>query len=344
MDFLSKKVKNTASVSGESSIVYAVLFTFISIVSLVGIILTNTEADNSQQILAISYSPPQIMTLIYGVSAASDVQTLNLANLGNGTSAEGDRFTSVVTAMVNDENGCDVINDPFNDYELKLFRQTGDVGESDGAACNFTNGTSCYYADTALLDLGSCQSTTTYNLTWRIPTFYYIDPTDTGEFSHQDWGARLQVTDDVAQTVTATDVFEVNTLLALDVTSTTDFGILSLGDDSASVGLSIKNTGNTIEDYTVGYNQPFQCTSGFFSGNNVKITQGPEDPIGGAAVMGAFGAETIVNASIAKATEMATSTTDPLYAYLSIPVNAGVGGSCSNTATYTAINDAGAGI
>ncbi len=323
---------------------YAFLLTSITVISLGSVIFLNSEADDSNQVVLIQYSPPTITNLTYGVSATSDVQTLNLANLGDGSSAEGSRFTSVITATVNDENGCSVVDNPFNDYELKLYRRSSGVGESDGGACNFTNGTSCYIGDTARLILGSCLNTTTYAITWPVETFYYIDPTDSGDYSHQDWGARLRVTDDVAQTVTATDVFEVDTLLALDVTSLTDFGTLSLGSDSNSVGLLIKNTGNTTEDYAVGYNQSFQCTSSSFNGSQVKITQYSEDPIAGATAMGAVTNETVVNATIAKATTMATSATDPLYAYLSIPNNAAVGGSCSNTATYTAINNGWVGI
>lgn len=323
---------------------YAIILTLISVVTLGSMILLNTEADDSSQSLTLSNTPPSIINLTYGVSATSDVQNLNLADLGNGTSAEGTRFTSVVTATVSAENGCSTIDNPFNDYELKIFRQSTDAGESDGAACTFTNGTSCYIGDTAQLVLGSCINTTTYFIAWPVTTYYFLDPTDSGTYSHLDWGARLKVTDDVALSATATDPFEVNTLLALDVTSLVDFGTLALGDNSSSVAVTVKNTGNVIQDYTVGYNQPFQCTSSSFSGSQVKITQFAEDPIVGATAMGAVSSDTTVNASIVKASAMATSSTDTLYAYLAIPSNAAVGGNCSNTATYTAINNAGVGI
>ena len=323
---------------------YAVILAIIAIIALGSVILLNTEADDSSQVLTISNVPPSILNLTYGVSANSDVQILNLADLGNGSSAEGTRFTSVVTATVAADNSCSAIDNPFNDYELKIFRQSSVAGESDGEACNFTNGTSCYIGDTAQLVLGSCINTTTYMITWPVTTFYYLDPTDSGTYSHLDWGARLKVTDDIALSTTATDAFEVNTLLALDVSSLTDFGTLSLGDDSASVAVTIKNTGNVIQDYSVGYNQPFQCSSNSFSGSQVKITQYSEDPIIGATAMGPVTSEVTVNASIEKASSMATSSTDLLYAFLSVPNNAAAGGSCSNTATYTAINNAGVGI
>ncbi len=337
---ISRYFKLNRRGESQAHVVYAVTFTIIAVVALVGLIMVNTEADNSQQSTTIQNEAPSISAIQYGVSGISSVTSLNLGNVGGDpvVSAEGDRFTHVVTATVTDNNGCSDIDTAATNYDLRIFHRVAD--NNDGQACNSTNGTNCYFGDTASLTLGSCQDSTSYNLTWHVTGNYFLDATEADSLG---WSARLQVTDDASAVTTSTDAFDVQTMLALDVNATTDFGTLAVGGHSDQVALSVKHTGNAdVEDYKVGYNQPMQCTFNQFAGNNVKITQSSGAAYDGAVTaMGAAGAETTVDASIAKATSMATSATDPLYAFILIPANAGVRGNCSNTATYTAIaNDA----
>ncbi len=341
---ISRYFKLNRRGESQAHVVYAVTFTIIAVVALVGLIMVNTEADNSFQSTTISNEAPTISNLIYGVSATSDVSTLNLAALGGDTSAEGTRFTGVVTATVNDNNGCaDIYNGVDKDnYALKIYRQLADgsTTESAAAACAATNGTDCYVGASTSVTLSSCTSSTAYDVTWPVTQFYFLDATAVAtDYATSNWAARFSVTDTQAALTSAVDTFEVNALAALDVDATTDFGTLAVGANSNSIPLVIKHTGNiNIEDYNVGYNQSMQCTQNSFNGDNVKLTQ-TGVVIGSAVAMSAVGSPNIVNANIAKATSMATSATDALYAYISIPSNAGVRGSCSNTATYTAINN-----
>lgn len=349
---ISRYFKLNRRGESQAHVVYAVTFTIIAVVALVGLIMVNTEADSSGQSTTIQNAAPVITSLQYGVSATSDVTTLNLANLGDSSSAEGTRFTSVVTATVTDNNGCADIDNAASNYGLKIYRKAanGSTTESAATTCASTNGTDCYVGDTGSLTLGSCTSSTDYNISWPVTTFYFLDSTDDGGYTSSDWAARLAVTDDASALTTAVDSFEVNTLLALDIDSTTDFGTLAVGATSSSHELTVKHTGNAnAEDYTVGYNQSMQCTQNSFNGNNVRIAQSAAGAdaatfYANANSMSPAGAETVVNASVAKATSMATSATDPLFASIAIPANAGVRGSCSNTVTYTAITDAGSGI
>ncbi len=335
---------NAGQIDSYPKTIYATILTIIAIVSLGSVVLINTEADNSFQSTTITNSAPVISGLTYGVSAASDVSTLNLADLGNGSSAEGTRFTSVVTATVNDNNGCADIDNAESNYSLKIYRQKLADDTSDGAACTITNGIDCYIGNTNELTLGSCLNSTDYQIEWPVTSYYFLDSTDAGGYVLTDWGARLKVVDDTSSTVTATDVFEVSTLLALDVDSTTDFGTLAVGASSASAELTIKNTGNVSEDFTVGYNQSMQCTRGKFSGDSVRVTRMKHINADLAEGMGSRGSDSIVNASIAKASTIAESSTSPFFAYIKIPDNVAVSGSCSNTATYTAIPDRGDGF
>lgn len=341
---ISRYFKLNRRGESQAHVVYAVTFTIIAVVALVGLIMVNTEAaDESGQSTTIANQAPIITDLTYGVSATSSVATLNLADLGGGVSAEGTFFTSVVTATVTDNNGCEDIDTAVG-YGLKLYRQLtdGSTTESAAASCEATNGTNCYVADSGSLTLGSCQSSTAFNISWPVETYYFIDSTDDGGYTTSNWAARLAVTDDASALTTGVDTFEVSTLLALDVTSSTDFGSLAVGGSSTSAEIVVKHTGNAnIEDFTVGYNQPMICTQNSFAGSNVKITldAAQATSTGTAAAMGATGSESTMDASIAKASSMATSATDSLYAFISIPSNAGVRGSCSNTATYTAITN-----
>lgn len=328
----------------DSHVIYAITFTLIAVIALTSMIVVNTEADSSGQSITVQNAAPEIASLTYGVSATSDVTTLNLADLGGGSSAEGTRFTSVVTAVVTDGNGCADIDNPSTNYALKIYRRKLAGGASDGVTCMSTNGNDCYIGDTASLSLSSCLNSTDYAIEWPVTTYYFIDSTDDGGYSLTDWGARLQVTDDTEATVTATDVFEVETLLALDVDSVTDFGTLAVGATSASAQVTVKNTGNVSEDFTVGYNQSMECTQGKFSGENVKVTRLKHIQAQFAERMGSRGSDSVVNASIAKATSIADSSTSPFFAFLNLPDKTLARGACSNTATYTAVTDAGDGF
>lgn len=337
-------MKTSKNRNSDTSFWYAVTFSLISIVSLLSLIVVNTFADTTNQSVSVLNDPPVISNLTYGVSATSDVSLLNIVNLGDGTSAEGSRFTSVITATVSDSNGCADIDNVTSNYGLKLYRRKLAEGTSDGVTCTDTNGADCYIADTGSLSLGSCVSSTDYEIEWPVTTYYFIDSTDAGGYTLTDWGARLQVTDDASAVVTSTDVFEVSTILALDVDAITDYGVLDVGATSTSAEVTVKNTGNVSEDFTVGYNSPLQCTRGSFSGENIKLTRERNFDSFYATAMGSRSAETIVNASIPKATTMADSSTNPFYSFIVVPTDVAVRGACSNTVTYTAVTDRGDGI
>ncbi len=326
--------------------IYAITFTVIAVVALCGIIFVSTEADDSKQSTTVINDPPTISFIQYGVSGISDVTSLDIANLGGDppASGEGTTFTSVVSATVTDSNGCADIDNEATNYSLKIYRKKPLLDQSDGVGCSITTGNDCYVGNTGNLSLGSCIESVSYDITWPVTTYYFLDSTDDGGYTATDWGARLAVTDDDSAVTTAIDSFEVQTLLALDVDSTTDFGTLAVGATSASTEITVKNTGNASEDFMVGNNESMKCSQGEFNSDNVKVTRVRADGVLSAAGMGSRGSESIVNASIPKATTIAESSTVPFFAFLKIPSNVAVRGTCSNTATYTAIEDRDIGI
>ncbi len=80
---------------------------------------------------------------------------------------------------------------------------------------------------------------------------YYADPTDTGSpYASDDWTCELWPEDAVATGTPATDTIEVNSLIALGVTGTIDYGTIDPNTDTGSTNqtTTITNTGNRAID------------------------------------------------------------------------------------------------
>lgn len=153
--------------------------------------------------------------------------------------------TSVpVVATITDQDGYD----DMVGFSGKLYRS----GVYNAENCS-NNNANCYSLSgcaTSLCDETSCQLSCSTDLE------FFTDATDTGEYSDEYWRASVNVTD--AQSVTglassSAGSPEVNSLMAISVSSNIDYGVLTSGTNSGSSNTTVSmiNQGNSRINFEV---------------------------------------------------------------------------------------------
>lgn len=322
---------------GESQahVVYAVTFTIIAVVALVGLIMMNTEADDSGQSATISNAAPTLTgsVLFYIPGGDADIQ----GNADAITPSEGTWTTYGVSGTVNDDNGCADYNADTTTakWNLKIYKvATGTTG-NDGGDCSSANG-SCLLDTYQHIGLGTCTSSVTQTFTWAVDLPYYLLPSRGANAPSLDdtWVARVAITDAASATVTGvTAAFEINELNALAVTPTTNYGTLALGATSASQTIALTNTGNLVQDYNV-YSDDFSCVLGSIPKTAVKLKANTNGTVTTPMGTSTSSDWSVFNDSVAVATS-AASTGTTHSAWLVVP-STGARGVCTSTAVWAA--------
>lgn len=159
---------------------------------------------------------------------------------------ENTTATFYATSTVTDANGCSTINHVTTD-----FYRSG-VGASSCDTAGEANNNSCYPRAVCTVVGGSCTggTDTTADYVCSVSLQYYADPTDTGTFSAQNWAASAYAGDGTATSTADTGTAELNTLLALNVTASIDYGTLSANTDTGAINstTTVTNTGNKDMD------------------------------------------------------------------------------------------------
>jgi hypothetical protein len=247
--------------------------------------------------------------------------------------SEGNTTDVTVTATVTDEDGCEDIDS----VSVKFFRT--DVGASaDDDANN-------HYTHVATLNSGTCEGGSDLSSTWTavIPVAYYADPTDAGS-AHEstNWTAKVIPSDKTETGTDGTDTIEMETLTALNITSTIVFGKMDLGADTGTVDktATVTNTGNkSIGVQVDGYGKndddgkSMDCTTGSIPIENEKYSKTAETAYASKTAL-TDTAATISDFSVAQRTSGVS--TGVLYWGMGMPIN-GVGGNCSGIIAFTAL-------
>ncbi len=322
---------------GESQahVVYAVTFTIIAVVALVGLIMMNTEADDSGQSATISNAAPTLSgsVLFYIPGGETDIQ----GDAKLQTPTEGTWTTYGVSGTVSDNNGCADYNadTTSSKWGLKIYRVATGTTANDGGNCSSSNA-SCLIDTYQHIGLGPCTSSVSQTFNWAVDLPYYLQPSigTNAPASTDTWVARVSIKDASNAEVTGvTAGFEINELNALAVTPTTDYGTLALGGTSASQTIALTNTGNLVQDYNV-YSNDFSCVLGSIPKTAVKIKANTNATV--TTPMGTSSGEdwAVLNDSVPVATSAVSSGTTH-STWLVVP-SSGARGLCTNTAVWAA--------
>lgn len=200
----------------------------------VGLVLLGAQvalADNASTQVVVSNSAPSV----------SSVQLNGAAAI---TLTENTTTSVAITATITDANGCtDVISS--GTVTFAVYRSS----VSNGSACT-ANAQNCYRTTSYVVasDLCSGGTDTSATVSATIPIWYFADPTDASSTSYaaDTWIAAVTAADYSAAQSSSTDSRELNTLLALDVTGSINYGALTANTDTGATNqvATTTNTGN----------------------------------------------------------------------------------------------------
>jgi len=284
-----------------------------------------SQATAAQGILVITYTAGSGNTLPVTSNVSIDSGAVSI------TLTEATTANVVCTATVTDNDGYADIDS----VEAKLYRTAVGAGAGDDNSNHYT-----VSGDANCVPSDGAGTTETYTCT--IPVEFYADPTDAGSaYEGDNWTCQITPTDSVGDGTPDTDTIEMDTLTALDVTSSIAYGALALGGDTGTSDqtTTVTNTGNELIDIQLdgygagdGDGYAMTCTIG-----NIVIGNERYDTSASTAWSAKTqltdSAVSLISFNLAKG----AASTKAVYWGFGMP-STGVGGSCTGTVNFTAVS------
>ena len=247
------------------------------------------------------------------------------------TLSEGTTKNVVCTSVVTDNDGYADITS----VQAKLYRTGVGAGAPDDPANHYT-----LSGDAQCVPSGGSGTTENYTCTFAV--YFYADPTDTGSaYETDNWTCQVTPSDGIGAGTAATDTIEMNSLIALDVTATINYGTLALGTNTGTTDYTttVTNTGNRqidiqLDGYgsTDGDGKAMVCTIGSITIGNERYSL-TAATAWSAKTQLTDTATTLTTFDLAKG----ASSTKNVYWGFGMP-SSGVGGSCSGKVNFTAVS------
>lgn len=269
------------------------------------------------------------------VTNATPVVTNVTLNGGSSITLTENTTTSItIAATVSDGNGC---ADVFSSGTITAVLYRSGLAATSSCTASDTN---CYRSIT-MANAGGDTCTggvdTTADASATVPVWYFADPTDaSSSFPTQWWVSYVKANDfsNASSSATSTTVVDINSLYALNITASINYGSVAPGADTGSGNqtATTTNTGNAKIDIE-------------FSGTNMS------GPATLAATQQKYGTSSVAYASLAytlsttatsrdinffAATASSTPAATSTFWGLAIP-NGQTLGSYTGTNTFTAI-------
>ena len=306
------------------------LLLFISgLLVLLVVVTLRSQADDSSTSATINNATPSVDTItISDTSLGSSIGNIDLN--------ENTTKTVYVHGAYSDANGCSDVA-TSGSLTLRFFlTPSGSTCTQNDTNC-YTTGSTGYTCNYSTVPGDSCSggSDTTANYECSVPLQYFAVPTDNGSPNQfTDWRGLITAVDGSNATGTLYYGVEVNTLRALDVTASINYGSLSVGATSGTdVPSTITNTGNDDDLDVEISGTSMACTAGTIAVGNQKYSLTASEAYG--SMIALSGTPVTQQTNIPAATVVATPSTDDVYWKLQVPN--GVSGSCSGTTTFSAV-------
>jgi len=249
--------------------------------------------------------------------------------------------TVTVTFTVTDNNGCEDINSHATEKTRAVFYRTN---VADGAGCS-SDPNNCYPIPASSCTLSGCTgggADLDAAFSCTVAVQFYADATNAGTHIATDWTATAQPYDNAGTVgTTSTDTIEMNTLTALDVTTTIAYGALALGANTGAADQTtvVTNTGNNdpidiqLDGYgaTDGDGYSMTCTIGTITIGNERYSLTASTDWSTKTQL----TDTAADVSAFNLAKGASSTKNVYWGF-GMP-STGVGGSCTGKVNFTAI-------
>ena len=311
--------------------IYKALFIIIVAAVLIALLLYvfyRSQADDTGQTTVVGNASPTVDTVVSAITTGGGDQATI-------TPTENTTKTLYFHGTATDNNGCDDF-DTAADWSMKLYRTDKTSG------CSADNN-DCYAGSTDDLTITDCTGASDLNLAyeWTDDIQYFADATDAGSpNAATTWTISITAQDTAAATGNNTDTFEMGSLIALGVTASVNYGTVALGADSAEQTITFTNSGNRAIDADQTASGDMSCTGP--GSSDIAVGAAHIATLTGftygTADQALTTTATTVDMSIAQRTSEVTPSTDDWFAILRVPAT-GVGGTCTNTITFTAKAD-----
>lgn len=289
--------------------------------------ITTVDVNNAQPVV----SNVIIATSSYGNAAAS----LNLT--------EAQTTPVFVHGLLTDNNGCEDIS-PSGTVEVFFFRTNSSVCPNnpvqDEKECYYANQNSvnCSFGTTDSGNQNQCVSggtDTTVSFECQFDVYFFADATGSGgTYNASNWSG-LIIADDVSvgPAAQSSSTAEIEVLTAISVSSSINYGNVSLNASSSDVGLGVRNTGN--EELDVNFaGLPMPCSLiGTIAVGQQRYATGSVDYNAKTVLTGS---STLFELNLPRQTTVSTFSTDTIYWQIKLPAS-GVAGQCQGTSTITSI-------
>lgn len=303
----------------------------------------NSEADNTESQVTVGNSPPTIMGMT--ISTSSDEYPLPLNSFQPN---ENNTTTLYISGDIDDLNGCaDVETD--GDIQAQFYRSglvttTCDaVGETDPRSCYaLTTTTHPTLGAPAFCVFSGCTPPgiidTDLHFQCTFPSYHFIDGTDAGSiYPTENWRIQGIVTDSSGASSyhSAGLSSEVETLGAISVPTTLNYGTVSSGDTSSEQTLAITNTGNKS---TVGAqvmsSAAMNCSiAGTITIGSQRFASSTSNYY--AKTVLTSGVQSISGVNVAKQTAIGVPSSANSYWQIQLPGD-GIAGTCTGTLNFYA--------
>lgn len=273
-----------------------------------------------------------LLTESSGSAPTVDSVTITTSTQGAAESAinlnENTTKSVYIHGNISDSDGCSDFN---NGTLTGTFYRSG-VGSAETCTADNNN---CYresYAGNCSITGCSSGTETTVQYECVYSVQHYADPTDSGQYSAENWVGHIRIEDQSATEATGTDTIEINSLAALDVTSIVDFGSLGFSVTSSEQTVSVTNTGNRNIDIDVTASN-LSCSIGDIPDSAVRYASSTGSNYEDMTSLSST-TPSATNITLSKQTSGSASTDDLYFRLLTPPY--GISGACSGIITHIA--------
>lgn len=340
---------DTQQSEGSAVRMYGILFTVIAAVAAVALIymfVLKSQADDTSQTAGVSNAVPTIDSILTSTSSGG-------ADSGNDGSTgiapnENNLKRVYLIGDATDNNGCNDI-DTAGNWTFGIYRSG--TPENQTVSCPADNN-HCYVGTSpANITLSGCTGVGDLTIHYEgyVDFQFYADATDAGSAfagASQNWTSYMKVEDehvDVANS-TLTDIWELGSLRALDVSASANYGTLALGADSAVQTINFTQVGNRSYDI---YQKATSADVGNMvcdgpGSQNIGVGQVKTHLSNATFAWTDVAAVAFTNADAERELDMGRRSVDgsalskAYYLRLRMPAT-GLRGTCTNTATFTAV-------
>lgn len=252
-------------------------------------------------------------------------QTINLT--------ENSTTEITFSGSIIDSDGCD---DVALNGDLSGVFYRSDKDENCSA-----HDTNCYPFNRFSCSHSDCEgsSDASFSYSCSVDIAHFASSTTDGDYADEEWVVYLEATDGSLNEGTAETTTELNTLLALTLDSSIDYGFLDLGTTSATQSVNIQNTGNSGIDVNLSVDGDMIC-DGEGTENipaaNVHVSTESDFTWDEGTELSTTTTE--FELDIPVQTHPSVAQTSTLYLSLKVPED-GIRGYCQNTLTITAKAD-----